>query len=65
MEAALRFLAERYAGTPSTPKRVGAALLNPQSGLVQGRTWYPKPEQDEIQDALDRLTEVARDLVNH
>jgi hypothetical protein len=63
VEAALDLLQQRYADSEVVPKRLAAAFVDIQGGMEQSRAWYPDADQDEIQDAADRLTMKAYALL--
>lgn len=59
VEEALHVAVAAYAQADAVPRRLAGALFNLESGLHQGRVYYSDAEQDEIQDALDRLSQIA------
>lgn len=63
VEEAIAFLTRVYAERSAVPKRLAAAFVDVQGGMEQSRSWYTEAEQDEIQDAADRLTTAAYELL--
>lgn len=63
VETALELLAEEYSTSSVLPKRLAAALVDIQAAMEQSRAWYPEAEQDQIQDAADRLSALAYQVV--
>ncbi len=63
VEHALELLKRVYADRDTVPKRLAAAFVDIQGGMEQGRGWYSEAEQHEIQDAADRLTMAAYELL--
>lgn len=62
VEAAIRFLIERWRDRPEVPKRLAAAFLDLQTAMQWGGNLYSEKEQEEIEDASIELIQMAWEL---